>query len=124
MGKLIKIGTLLGLAVGMQVSVAWASIATTPITLSTSSQAIITAPGQNSGQLSNTASFLLIKNESTSDSIACALGYSSLPTAALNTAGSITIPAGVEQVLATPFLANAYLACKGAGADPITLVVY
>lgn len=115
-----------GLAVGMMLggARAWASIASTPITLSSSSAAVITSPGQNTGQLGNSTSFLLIKNESATDAVACALGYSSLPTAALNTAGSLTIPAGAEQVIATPLLANSYLACKGTGADPITLVVY
>jgi hypothetical protein len=119
----MKIGFLLCGAMLLTEGSALAAIATSPATLSTTSSAIYTYPGGPTGQLGPTTSYLLLKNESATDSIACKLGYSSLPTAVLNTAGNITLTAGQEQVLATTQLRGSFLACVGTGADPMTFIV-
>jgi hypothetical protein len=105
-------------------AVALAAIATTPVTVTTTSAACLPQyTGLAVGQIPQLTTSILVKNEAVTDSIAIRIGYNSLPTAVLNTAGDITIPAGVLLLISDPNLGGSYLACIGAGTDPVTIMV-
>lgn len=106
--------------------VAFGAIGSTPVTITSTSAACLGTIGSGVvGQLGPTAQFLVVKNESTSDTIAFRVGYNALPTAVANTAGNFTLLPGQEQSIITTALGGSYLACVSSGAStPATFLVY
>lgn len=101
-----------------------ASLTTFGHTTTSSSAACIGAIGDGGlGQLPNGTTYLLVKNESATDSVAFRLGAGALAAAGLNSAGSYTLSPGVSISLSDPALSGSFLSCIGVGADPVTLVI-
>lgn len=110
----------------MVLSLPAGAVTTKSVTVGTSSASCLDVNYTgNPGQIPGSAVGLLLVNQSATATITYAISSASLPTAATNAAGSVTIGPGQQQFIASAGLSSSYIACLASGAStPMTLVLF